>query len=162
MRYRWLWLWMGLALVGCATREAEWTMTLIHTNDLHAHILPFNDYEDCVPDAPACLGGFARLDTFLKEQRHLSPEAVILDAGDRFTGSAFYTLAKSQPLLPLFQSLPYDAVTLGNHEFDDNLSETVKFFTAWPVPVVVANLDMAPAEPLAALVQPVLIPLAPL
>ena len=122
------------------TKETDsFTLNLIHTNDLHSHILPFDDYHDCPLDSD-CLGGFARIITFLNQEK--SPSTLILDAGDRFTGTAFYTLLKSKPLLPLFQKMPYDAITLGNHEFDDNLPETISFLKQWHVPVVVSNLNV--------------------
>ena len=126
-------------------------LNLIHTNDLHSHLLPFNDLSDCSMDSD-CLGGFARIITFMEKEK--SPISLFLDAGDRFTGTAFYTLFKSKFLLPLFQKMPYDAINLGNHEFDDNLSETVSFLKKWPVPVVVANLKINPKEDLFSLVKP--------
>ena len=142
-------------LCGCSDfgteRANDFTLNLVHTNDLHSHLLPFDNTHDCAPDSD-CLGGFARLITFLQQKR--SSNSLILDAGDRFTGTFFYTLTKSKYLLPLFEEMPYDAVTLGNHEFDDNLSETISFFQKWSVPVVVANLKISETEELFPLVKP--------
>lgn len=130
------------------------TLNLLHTNDLHSHLLPFDNTHNCALDSD-CLGGFARVMTFLQENK--TSNSLILDAGDRFTGTSFYTLTKSKSLLPLFRKMPYDAVTLGNHEFDDNLPETVSFFQKWPVPVVVANLKISSKEDLFPLVKPSII-----
>ena len=137
----------------CCTlnRSADtFTLNLVHTNDLHSHLLPFDNTHDCALDSD-CLGGFARVVTFLKQNK--APNSLILDAGDRFTGTSFYTLTKSKMLLPLFKEMPYDTVTLGNHEFDDNLSETVSFLQKWQVPVVVANLKIAQKEDLFSLIK---------
>ena len=109
-----------LLLWGCAARS-EFPLTIVHTNDLHSHLLPFNKSDDCSLDDANCLGGFARIVSFMKAEKKKNPGALFLDAGDRFTGTAFYSLTKSRFLLPLFQMMPYDAATLGNHEFDDNL-----------------------------------------
>ena len=126
------------------------TLNLIHTNDLHAHLLPFDNLHDCALESE-CLGGFARLISFLQQEK--TSNSLILDAGDRFTGTSFYTLTKSKSLLPLFKEMPYDVVTLGNHEFDDNLPETIAFLQKWGIPVVVANLKIAREEPLFPLIK---------
>ena len=140
-----------LCCCGLNKQPDTFTLNLVHTNDLHSHLLPFDNTHNCALDSD-CLGGFARVMTFLQQNKN--PNSLILDAGDRFTGTSFYTLTKSKTLLPLFKEMPYDAVTLGNHEFDDNLSETVSFFQKWPVPVVVANLKISPKEDLFPLVKP--------
>lgn len=129
----------------------SFSLNIVHTNDLHSHLLPFDNYHDCELDSE-CLGGFARIISFLKNQK--SNHTLIIDAGDRFTGTSFYALTKSKFLLPLFQKMPYDVITLGNHEFDDNLPETVSFLKQWHVPVVVANLKIKDSEDLSALVKP--------
>lgn len=143
-------IWIVLSVVclwGCiqsiTSDPADFSLNLIHTNDLHSHLLPFNDLNDCDLDSD-CLGGLARITTFLKKEK--SENTLILDAGDRFTGTAFYTLFKSRYLLSLFQGMPYDAITLGNHEFDDNLPETVSFLKKWQIPVLVANLKTSPQD----------------
>ena len=133
-------------LVGCKPAE-NYTLSIVHTNDLHAHLLPFNDHEDCAPDSE-CLGGFARIAAFMNQEKKQNPATLFLDAGDRFTGTAFYALTKSRFLLPLFKMMPYDAAALGNHEFDDNLDETISFISQWPVPTVAANLKISPREKL--------------
>ena len=144
--------WAGI-LCGCvlAKRSDSYSLTLIHTNDLHSHLLPFDESHDCSLTSD-CLGGFARLKTFMIQEK--DSHTLILDAGDRFTETSFYTLLKSKPLLPLFQQMPYDVITLGNHEFDDNLSETISFLQQWPVSVVAANLKMPKDNPLSLLVKP--------
>ena len=154
MKKIWILLLAG-CLLSCVFSKTQDTdnfrLNLVHTNDLHSHLLPFNDLNDCDLDSD-CLGGLARVTTFLKKEK--SENTLILDAGDRFTGTAFYTLFKSRYLLPLFQNMPYDAITLGNHEFDDNLPETVSFLQQWDVPVILANLDISPQEVLADRIKP--------
>ncbi len=144
-----------LLLAGCSQNQ-NLTLNVIHTNDLHSHLLPFNDYANCSIDSEDCLGGFARLVTFLQKEKQ-NPNTLVLDAGDRFTGTSFYTLTKSQYLTPLFKMMPYDVITLGNHEFDDNLSQTESFLSDWQVPVVVANMNVPSTETLSSLVKPFVI-----
>ena len=142
-----------ILLYGCKQPE-NLTINLIHTNDLHAHLLPFNDYGDCMADSQNCLGGFARIISFMLKEKQDNPDSIILDAGDRFTGTSFYTLTKSRYLLPLFELMPYDAATLGNHEFDDNLSETVSFISRWHTPVLAANILSSVKEPISRYIKP--------
>ena len=140
-------------VIGCKP-EKDYTLTIMHTNDLHSHLLPFNNYEDCRVDDDKCLGGFARIISLMEKEKKQNPDALFLDAGDRFTGTAFYSLTKSRFLLPLFQMMPYDAATLGNHEFDDNLEETISFIRQWKTPIIAANIKSSPAEKLHAYVRP--------
>lgn len=143
-------------LYGCKQPET-FTLNLIHTNDLHAHLLPFNEYGDCTADSRDCLGGFARIISFMRREKSQNPDSIILDAGDRFTGTSFYTLTKSRYLLPLFEMIPYDAATLGNHEFDDNLNETVSFIGRWHTPILAANILSSSKEPISQYIKPSMI-----
>ena len=143
-------------LYGCQQPE-NLTINLIHTNDLHSHLLPFNEYGDCTADSQDCLGGFARIISFMRREKSLNPDSIILDAGDRFTGTSFYALTKSRYLLPLFEMIPYDAATLGNHEFDDNLSETVSFISQWDIPILAANILSSTKEPISKYIKPSMI-----
>lgn len=152
MKKLWILL-LCLCVFGCKKTE-NLKLTVIHTNDLHAHILPFNDYEECDVNDPNCLGGFARLITFMQNEKKQNPHAIFLDAGDRFTGTAYYVLTKSRYLLPLFQMMPYDAATLGNHEFDNNIGDTTKFIKKWHTPIVDTNIKPAKNEALYPYIKP--------
>ena len=96
-------------------------------------------YQDCEGAEKDCLGGYGRIKTFIEENR--KDDTLVLDAGDRFSGTVFYTLRKSQDVITLTNALKYDAVTLGNHEFDDGLKELEKFANGLSAPIVSANVD---------------------
>lgn len=84
---------------------------VLFTSDMHSQLKP---------DRISGLGGFARLATAIEHaKREFNGPSVVLDAGDFSMGSKYHTLFTSGPAeLPLMQQLGYDAVTLGNHEFD--------------------------------------------
>ncbi len=122
---------LALWLAAAAAPAAEpFRFTLLHTNDLHSH------FEGSGPDAlftpqagdgDPVLGHYARLLTLIREvrrEREAAGEAVLtVDAGDAFSGSLFHALAPrpdlpAAPELEYFQLAGYDALTLGNHEFD--------------------------------------------
>ncbi len=121
----------------CWPREVH--LTFIHTNDLHAHLLPSNSSgQDCERGSD-CLGGLARLQGFLDAERQKDSDVLYFDAGDRFSGTFFYTLHKENDLIPLFNLLKPDVLTLGNHEFDDKPIILKHFLDQVKAPCVVSN-----------------------
>ena len=98
-------------------------LTIVHTNDLHSHVQGFSPEIDYRPDtvnADNTLGGWSRIATVIKNTKNERKNPVlILDAGDFSMGSLFHTLAREESFeLRLLKMMGYDAVTLGNHEFD--------------------------------------------
>lgn len=138
----------ALALTSAQPANAEFTLRILHSNDIHAR------YDETAPGGSACtakdresgkcVGGVARLATKLKELR--TPNAVYLDAGDQFQGTLFYTTYKAQPAWTFSNLLKVDAMTLGNHEFDDGPSMLAEFLANVSFPVLSANSD-ASGEP---------------
>jgi 5'-nucleotidase/UDP-sugar diphosphatase len=102
---------------------AQTTLTIIHTNDLHSHCLGFwpnLDYSPLETGNDQTVGGFARIATVIKSERSKRKNPVlVLDAGDFLMGSLFHMLSREESFeLRLLGQMGYDAVTLGNHEFD--------------------------------------------
>jgi 5'-nucleotidase/UDP-sugar diphosphatase len=98
-------------------------LTIIHTNDLHSHLLGFSpnvDYSPLETGNDQTVGGFARIATVIKSERSKRKNPVlVLDAGDFLMGSLFHMLSREESFeLRLLGQMGYDAVTLGNHEFD--------------------------------------------
>ncbi len=97
--------------------------TILHTNDLHSHVLgsgPNAEYTTDVTGDDSIIGGMARIKTLADEVRGASYDQVLLlDGGDWMAGTLFHLLGTSQAAeLQLFQLLGYDAITIGNHEYD--------------------------------------------
>lgn len=134
-------------LAPAPARAAGFDLTLLHTNDVHARVDEVTDAGGfCTPEDAAagdCLGGYPRLVTAIRERRAAEHNVLVLDAGDVFQGSLFYTRFKSEALKPYLNRVGYDAMTLGNHEFDDGVPELARFLDGLAVPVVTANLDVA-------------------
>ena len=80
----------ALAMAGLFHRvdveEEGIELTLLHTNDLHAHYDAFQPWGDVVQ------GGVARLKTLVEEIRDDEDEVLFLDAGDQFQGTLFFTV----------------------------------------------------------------------
>jgi 5'-nucleotidase / UDP-sugar diphosphatase len=98
-------------------------ISIIHTNDLHSHFLGFSPNQDYTPESVQdddTVGGFARISTLIKNIKTQRPGPVlVLDGGDFLMGSFFHMLTREKAFeIELLGKMGYDAVTLGNHEFD--------------------------------------------
>ena len=102
---------VGAVAEGC-TQETNVT-TILFTHDLHSHFLPQLTAEGGES------GGYARLKTVIDGERAMNPDALLVDGGDFSIGSLIQTLYTTQAAeLRTMGAMCYDAVTIGNHEFD--------------------------------------------
>jgi 5'-nucleotidase len=110
-------------LVPSPARPAEKALTIVHTNDLHSHLLGHSPNRDYTPDRlgdDETLGGWARVATVIKlEKLSRTNPVLVLDAGDFLMGSLFHMISRDEAAeLVLMKEMGYDITTLGNHEFD--------------------------------------------
>lgn len=94
-------------------------LVVLHTNDSHGHPVRFVYSE--APD----VGGLPARATLVRRVREENENVLVLDAGDFNTGRAESTFFKARPDLEEYNAIGYDALTLGNHEFD-NPRETLE------------------------------------
>ena len=100
------------AVTDDCTQETNVT-TILFTHDLHSHFLPQPTAEGGES------GGYARLKTVIDGERAMNPAALLVDGGDFSIGSLIQTLYTTQAAeLRTMGAMGYDAVTIGNHEFD--------------------------------------------
>jgi 5'-nucleotidase len=127
------------------TALADFELNILHINDLHSRIeaISKSDSTCSAEDAAAneCFGGIARVKTAIDARRaELSGKNVLtLDAGDQFQGSLFYTTYKSAPIADFMNAIGFDAMAIGNHEFDDGPEELAKFIDALKFPMISGN-----------------------
>ncbi len=126
---------------------ADYTLTILHTNDFHARFEPISKYDSgCSAESNAegkCFGGSARLVTALEEARARSNNSILVDGGDQFQGTLFYTYYKGKLAAEMMNKLGYDAMTVGNHEFDDGPEVLRGFMDAVDFPVLMSNADVS-------------------
>ena len=81
-----------------ADESEEYTLVILHTNDVHAHYLPFDAYAGaCDPEEDEqCWGGSARLGTMVDQIRGEGGNVLLVDAGDQFQGTLFFNQYKGQ------------------------------------------------------------------
>ncbi len=118
---------------------AQKHLEVLHTNDTHSCILPLNP--NLADTAVAGRGGFLRRVAMIKEERAKNPDLLLIDSGDFSQGSPFYTMFKGDVEVGLMNLMGYDAVTIGNHEFDFGLENMARIFKMAKFPVVCANYD---------------------
>ena len=146
------------AVLFAATLSAEAKrFTILHTNDLHSHlqgVSPELDYTPLSPGDDATLGGWSRLAAAIEAVRiERKNPVLVLDAGDFLMGSLFHLVAREQGLeLGLLSDMGYDAVALGNHEFDlmpDGLARILSAAAArrYLPPVLFASAVFDPEDP---------------
>ncbi len=110
------------------------TISILHTTDLHGHILPTTDY-DGRPD----LGGLARCATQIHRWRRENPHSLLLDIGDVYQGTQFALSDEGRSMIDLFNLLRYDAWIIGNHEFDWGIDPFLRAVARSQMPVLAAN-----------------------
>ena len=132
---------------------ADFSLTILHTNDFHARFEPITKYDSgCAAEdnaAGECFGGTARLATAIAAARVAAPVSILVDGGDQFQGTLFYTYYKGAVAAEMMNKLGYDAMTVGNHEFDDGPEVLRGFVDTVAFPVLMSNADLS-SEPVLA------------
>jgi 5'-nucleotidase len=106
----------GLSLQSFSANEKK-QITILHTNDVHSHIEPFENSHYKYPN----LGGIARRATLIDSIRKENPHTLLFDAGDIFQGTPYFNFYGGELEFKLMSMLQYDAATIGNHDFDNGI-----------------------------------------
>lgn len=133
-----------LTAVMNAQDEEPFTLTIMHTNDTHSFHQPNSDGN----------GGVALLAAVVKQIRAEVENSILVDGGDHFTGTLFHTVYKGQDQIQIMNLVGYDAMSLGNHEFDNGDDILSQFIDGVNFPILAANLDASASPLLADKVQP--------
>ncbi|WP_299743570.1 bifunctional metallophosphatase/5'-nucleotidase [uncultured Tateyamaria sp.] len=152
---------MGTAALALSAgmASAEYTLHILHTNDMHSRIESINRFDStCNAEGEAegeCFGGVARVKTAIDAKKASldNQNVVVLDAGDPFQGSLFYTTYKGAAEAEFMEQMGYDAMAVGNHEFDDGPQGLADFIEKVSFPVISGNLDLSAEETLSGKVE---------
>ncbi|QHT47802.1 hypothetical protein M662_15355 [Bacillus sp. SB49] len=109
--------------------EGDFDLTIMHSNDTHAH-----------------LSSVARKVTLVDQIRAARDNSILLDAGDVFSGTLFYNQYKGLADVKFMNMMGYDAMVPGNHEFDDGPEPLANFIAEADFPIVSANIDYSKNE----------------
>ncbi|XP_017125485.1 protein 5NUC [Drosophila elegans] len=124
---------------------------ILHNNDMHARFEQTSvssgicSKEDA--DTNKCYGGFARVAyevrKYRKEAKEGGTAVLYLNAGDTYTGTAWFTIYKDKIASAFLNKLEPDAISLGNHEFDERVEGLIPFLNEVNFPVLACNLDLS-------------------
>lgn len=148
MSIRALLLASGAVALGGIPAQA-FTLHILHINDFHSRIQSINASDStCSADDEAagnCFGGSARLHTAVNALRDeltaAGENVIVLDAGDQFMGSLFFTTYTGAVEAEMMNRIGFDAMVFGNHEFDLGVEPLVEFIEAVEFPVISGNVD---------------------
>jgi 5'-nucleotidase len=147
----------SLIALSSGSALADYELNILHINDLHSRIEAINKYDStCSAEEEGkneCFGGIARVKAAIDAERKKLTDAkanvLVLDAGDQFQGSLFYTTYKSEAVADFMNGIGFDAMAVGNHEFDDGPQELAKFLDRVKFPVISGNTVAGADTPIA-------------
>jgi len=123
-----------LASAAAALESDTVCISILHTTDLHGHILPTADYNGN-PD----YGGLARCAAQIRRWRRENANSILIDVGDVYQGTEVSLRSKGELMIDLFNHLRYDAWIVGNHEFDWGIETFLNALQRSAMPVLAGN-----------------------
>lgn len=147
----------GVFALAASAAMADYQLTILHTNDFHARFEPISKYDSgCSAEDNTegkCFGGSARLASAIAEARARAGNSILVDGGDQFQGTLFYTYYKGKLAAEMMNRMGYDGMTVGNHEFDDGPEVLRGFMDALDFPILMSNADVSREALLAGVLQ---------
>lgn len=125
---------------------ADYELNILHINDFHSRIESINKFDStCTAEEEGkneCFGGAARLKVAIDQKRQelTGKNVLLLNAGDNFQGSLFFTTYKGAAEAEFLNLMKFDAVTIGNHEFDEGEDGLATFLDKVTFPVISSNV----------------------
>lgn len=117
--------------------KGEKKLTILHTNDQHSRIEPFDSSYARNPNQ----GGFARRAALIQTIREQDKNILLLDSGDIFQGTPYFNFFGGELEFKLMSMMGYDAATMGNHDFDNGLEGFKKVLPNAKFPFICSNYD---------------------
>jgi 5'-nucleotidase len=120
-----------------ATEKTIKKLTILHTNDQHSRIEPFDASYTKNPNQ----GGFARRASLIKSIKNKENNVLLVDSGDTFQGTPYFNFFGGELEFRLMSMMGYEASTLGNHDFDNGLEGFLKVQPNAKFPFICSNYD---------------------
>lgn len=107
------------------------SITIVHTNDTHARVKEGDGI------------GFAKISALIQQIRNENPNTLVLDAGDTFHGQTIATLSKGESIADIMNTIGYDAMAPGNHDFNYGFARLTELDGITNFPILAANVKKA-------------------
>jgi len=132
----------------------------IFTNDIHGGI-DRSEASFINPDFPPMLGGGAVAGRYIMQKRQEAKENgwgfLLIDAGDFYQGTPLGTLSEGEAVIEYMNTVQYDVLTVGNHDFDNGWKNLKRLSEIAEFPFLAANLYRQSTGELAEFVEPYII-----
>jgi len=163
-----VWCAVAISICGCGRQNTnpvvegqDIRLTFLHTSDIHSRLLPYDMTVQATDVALGLLqenapfGGIARVAHVIKQERARGDRVLYVDSGDCFQGAPIFNVFHGEIEQRVMSWLRPDGVVIGNHEFDEGLSNFVKQLKGWAsYPLLAANYLYIPSNPLNDLSRP--------
>ena len=113
------------------------TLTILHTNDTHSQVEALEEGK-----RDEFCGGYTRRMGLIAQERKADPNLLVFDAGDFCQGTPYFNFYHGRIEIDAMNRMGYDAVMLGNHEFDNGVDTLATILQGAQFPVVCANYDV--------------------
>ena len=132
-------IWIALFLsVNIYAQEGK-KLVILHVNDTHSRIEPMPDNDSRNPNQ----GGMIRNEAYIQSVRSENPDVLVLHAGDFVQGTPYFNMFKGEVEVALMNQTKYDAICIGNHEFDYGFPVMEKMFKQANFPIIATNYDFS-------------------
>ncbi|XP_008212356.1 apyrase isoform X1 [Nasonia vitripennis] len=121
--------------------DKSFELSIIHFSDFHARYVPVSPSGGLCHENEKCVGGIARVANIVQRLKQIRKNAIFLNAGDCFEGTLYYGIYRGNVTAYFMNELPHDAMTIGNHDFDDEVSGLASFLKQLRAPIVATNID---------------------
>jgi 5'-nucleotidase/UDP-sugar diphosphatase len=132
-----------LLLLASGARARIFSVDILHTNDVHGGIVD-REATFLNPDFPPGIGGGAWLATYVEGVRAEAASeggfCLLFDAGDVYQGTPTGNYDLGESVIEWMSAVGYDAMTLGNHDFDDGVANALRLASGAGFPVLSCNL----------------------
>ena len=147
----------GKFMLSTAQAGTGFKLAVLHINDMHSRVDQISRFNsNCSADDAAeskCFGGSARLATAIRSRRAAHDGAgmpvITLDAGDQSQGTLYYTTYGGRAEVQMMNAIGFDAMGVGNHEFNRGAESLARMIDTAEFPVVSGNIQIAAGNPLA-------------
>jgi len=142
----------ALCLLACslaACQKPATELVIISTTDTHSQVEPTSP----TASKNADMGGYARRIGLIAAEREKCPDLLLFDSGDFSQGTPYFNFYHGRVEMDALNRMGYDAITLGNHEFDNGLDTLAMVLKMSKCPVLVANYDVT-GTPLEGIIKP--------
>ncbi len=139
-------------IIGSSTAAGKLKLVILHTNDTHSQVEPTQKSSLASSD----MGGYARRMGIINKIRTEEKYVLLFDAGDFSQGTPYFNFYNGRIEMDAINKMKYDAITLGNHEFDNGMDTLAVILSKANVPIVSSNYEIS-QTPISPYVQPYLI-----